>query len=644
MATSATLFDAEFKKQDSPILENRIMTPHQKRIDDWESSGKLSESASQAIRIWLTESPYEAFRDDIARLIDDQDIEELEDGFRVQIAFGTGGIRGKMGAGPNRINLRTIGEAAQGLAKYVLSAGGQGAASRGIAIAFDTRNNSDIYAREVASIAAGNGITAHIFGEPRATPELSFAVRELGASAGVVISASHNPPRDNGFKVYWSDGGQVVAPHDKAIIAEVNAITEIKRANYDDGISSDTIRTMPTQMDATYIARTALPLGEHRDVKIVFSPLHGVGATSIVPALSNLGFNDLTVIDKQNDFAGNFPTMLGGVANPEDPVTMSMAIAKAREIDADLVLASDPDADRLGCAVPLPGKIWDSDPADLALNGNQIGVLLCHHLLRCLQTTGQLPPGGGTFATTIVTTDLTASIARSFGLNVVDNLLVGFKYIAQVIADMSDPGEFLFGTEESHGYLATHAVRDKDAASAAMILADCTATVKSQGATIREYLDDIYAEFGYYREIQKSVTREGASGSRDIQLIMKSLRESPPSEISGRPVALVIDRLTGTTTNPGTGETESIPGEKGNVLAFTFADAGHTRVTARPSGTEPKIKYYASVTSQDLPDLAADSLATTKQNVDQASSDILDGIVKVAEATLAYEVGNQSDE
>jgi phosphoglucomutase len=623
------------KNRIQQVWRTKKMTAYLDRIGDWESAGSLSKSASRAICSWLTDAPYKEFRSDVESLINNEDLEELEDGFRVQIAFGTGGIRGKMGAGPNRINLRTIGEAAQGLAQYVLSAGGEGAASRGIAIAFDTRNNSDVYAREVATIAAGNGITAHIFEEPRATPELSFAVRELGATAGVVISASHNPPRDNGFKAYWLDGAQVVSPHDKAIIAEVNAITEIKRANYEEGVSSDTIRTMPASMDASYIEGTALSLSEQREVKIVFSPLHGVGATSIVPALSNLGFNDLTVIDEQNDFDGNFPTVPGGVANPEDPATMTIAIAKAKEIDADLVIASDPDADRLGCAIPLPSRSWDAEPAELALNGNQIGVLLCHHLLSCLQASNGLPPGGGTFAKTIVTTDLTSSIARSFGLNVVDNLLVGFKYIAQVIADLTDPDDFLFGTEESHGYLATNAVRDKDAASAATILADCAATVKSKGSTMREYLDKIYEEFGYYREIQKSVTREGASGSRDIQHIMKSLRESPPSEISGRPVASVIDRLTGTVTTPATGETRSIEGEKGNVLAFTFTDAGHTRVTARPSGTEPKIKYYVSVTSEDLPDLSANNLVRTKQNVDQASADILDGIVKVAEATLA---------
>ena len=313
---------------------------------------------------------------------------------------------------------------------------------------------------------------------------------------------------------------------------------------------------------------------------------------------------------------------------------MALAIEKARLAGADIVMASDPDADRLGCALPLPEKGWDADPADLALNGNQIGVLLCHHLLSRLKDTGRLPKEGGVFAKTIVTTDLSAAIARSFGVRVVDNLLVGFKYIAEVIGGLDDPTAFLFGTEESHGYLATSAVRDKDAASAAMILADCAAARKAGGSSIRDYLDEIYRAFGYYREIQKSVTREGASGSRDIQKIMESLRERPPTDIAGRRVSRVIDRQNGTSTNPATGNAEPVEGETGNVLVFTLTDAGHTRVTARPSGTEPKIKYYVSATSQDLTDLASDDLGHTKGLVDQAAQDILDGIVAIAEAAL----------
>ncbi len=609
------------------------MPEFEDKINQWVASGDLSADAAHNLKNWLSESVYGPYQDEIRALITAGDLDELEDAFRVHIAFGTGGIRGKMGVGPNRINLRTIGEAAQGMSLYILNSGGPDGPARGIAIAYDTRNNSDIFAREVASIAAGNGITAHIFDSPRATPELSFAVRSLGAIAGVVISASHNPPRDNGFKAYWEDGGQVVPPHDGAIIEQVSTITDIKRTPYTEAAANGQIRPMPDDMDTTYIEGTSLRLSDSRDVKIVFSPLHGVGATSIVPALSRLGFTDVILVDEQNDFDGNFPTVAGGVANPEDPNAMSLAIDMARIVDADLVIASDPDADRLGCAFPSYEKGWDAEPVNLALNGNQIGVLLIHHLLTRLKEANRLPDGG-VFAKTIVTTDLSATIARAFGLQVVDNLLVGFKYIAQVVGELDEPSTFVFGTEESHGYLATHHIRDKDAASAAMILADCAAAMKAKGSSVREYLDDIYSEFGYYREIQKSVTREGASGSRDIQHIMESLRTAPPAEIAGRQVSAVIDRLAGTTTDPETGEIRPVSGESGNVLAFTFTDAGHTRVTARPSGTEPKIKYYVSATSQDLEELEAESLDRTKANVDQAAQDILDGVVVVAEATL----------
>jgi phosphoglucomutase len=608
------------------------MATQRETIHAWVSAGTLSEEAAANLDQWLSNDDYQAFHNTIKKSIDSEDLDELEDAFRTKIAFGTGGIRGRMGAGPNCINLRTIGEAAQGLAQYVLKSSSLAGGSS-IAIAYDTRNNSDVFAREVASIAAGNGLTAWLFESPRATPELSYAVRKLGTSAGVVITASHNPPRDNGFKAYWSDGAQVVAPHDKAIIGEVNGIPEIKRINYDEATESKQIRSMPSTMDADYVHDTSLPLGIHRKVSIVFSPLHGVGATSIMPALANLGFDDITVIDEQNDFDGNFPTIADGVANPEDTGAMTMAINRARANDADLVMASDPDADRLGCAIPLTKRGWDADPAELALNGNQIGVLLCHHLLTCRKANGTLPVSG-TFAKTIVTTDLSAAIARSFGLNVEDNLLVGFKYIAQVIAELDDPSTFLFGTEESHGYLATQAIRDKDAASAAMILADCAASRKAQGSSIREYLDEIYQEYGYYREIQKSVTREGATGSRDILHIMKSLRESPPTVIANRPVIKVVDRQAGTAQTPKTGKIQPVEGERANVLVFTLTDAGHTRVTARPSGTEPKIKYYISATSQDLTDLASPDLDATRSKVDQAAQDILNDIVAIAEASL----------
>lgn len=603
------------------------------RIEAWRTNGQLSEPAADAVLAWLSEPPYEAFTDEICGLIDQGDTNELEDAFRTHIAFGTGGIRGKMGPGPNRINLRIIGEAAQGLARYILKETGDDGARRGVAVANDTRNNSTRFAREVARILAANGITAYLFETPRATPELSFAVREIGAVAGVVISASHNPPRDNGFKAYWSDGGQVIPPHDKAIMAEAEAVTDIPPLSFEQAASAGRVKILGDEVDTAYITKTQLNVTQARDVSIVFSPLHGVGATSVVPALKKLGFGNVHVVATQNDQDGNFPTVTGGVSNPEDPKALTLAIEKAAELDADLVLATDPDADRLGCAVPLPDLGWAAEPSELAIDGNRIGVVLCHYLLSRLAAEGAMPDRP-VVAETIVTTDLTGLVARAFGARVVDNLLVGFKYITEVINHLENEETFVFGAEESHGYLATDLVREKDAASAAMLFAQCAADAKARGETIRDQLDAIYRYFGYFREIQKSVTREGATGSQDIQNIMASLRESPPAKIGKWDVITVIDRLEGTSRRPYSGEQEQVDGDRGNVLAFALSEAGHTRVTARPSGTEPKIKYYVSASSLDLSGVQSTGLDETKCAVDAAAAEILDATVELAERAV----------
>ncbi|MBB28896.1 MAG: hypothetical protein CME25_08355 [Gemmatimonadetes bacterium] len=601
------------------------------KISEWTDSGSVSENSADALNQWLTEPEYVEFNDEIKTLIERNEVDELEDAFRTHIEFGTGGIRGKMGPGPNRINLRTIGEAAQGLANYVKQAN----SSKGsVVIAYDTRHNSERFAREVASIVAGNGITARIFNGHRSTPELSYALRKTGASAGVVISASHNPPSDNGFKAYWCDGGQVVSPHDKAIMAEVTRVKEINRIGFDQGVAERKILFLGKEIDAEYHKRLGeLALVDDRNISIVYTPLHGVGATSVVPALKSLGYDNLHLLAEQAIPDGSFPTVLGGVANPEDPATMTLAIEKAREMGADIVLASDPDADRLGCALPLEGIGWDAKPHELALNGNQIGAILCHHILQSLTQTGKMPEKG-LVAKTIVTTDLTGIIGRAFGAEVVDNLLVGFKYIGAVIESLPADTKFLFGTEESHGYLSGSFVRDKDAASAAILLVECAASLKNRGLTIRQYLDYIYETHGYFREIQKSTYREGAQGNREIAQIMAGLRENPPSEIGEHQVHEAIDYQVGITLKLKTGETGEVVADRGNVMAFTFTDTGNTRVTARPSGTEPKIKYYVSATSADNPQLASPDLASTKEAVDRLSEEIAAGVLDAAEAAL----------
>ncbi|MBM3263346.1 MAG: phospho-sugar mutase [candidate division Zixibacteria bacterium] len=588
----------------------------------------LSAEATAGLERWTTDLAYAAFRDAIRVLLETGSLDEIEDAFRTRIEFGTGGIRGRMGPGPNRINTRTIGEAAQGLALYVRKAGGADAAQRGVVIAYDTRIDSDLFGRETACIIAGNGIVAYLFDDCRATPELSFAVREIGAVAGVVISASHNPPSDNGFKGYWSDGGQVVPPHDKNIIAQVRTVGEIRRVDFEQALRQGTIRRFGSEIDARYVQTlAALSLSEARNVRIVYTPLHGVGMSSVGKALERLGYRDVHIVEEQAVQDGRFPTVERGVANPEDPAALELAVRKAAQIDADIVLASDPDADRIGCALPLPEKGWNAPPNDLALNGNQIGVALCHYILTRKKEMGLLP-SRGLVCKTVVTTDLTSLIARSFGMDVVENLLVGFKYIGAVIDRMAEGMGFVFGTEESHGYLADARIRDKEAATG-VLLAECVATLKTEGRTLRDYLDDIYREYGYFREIQKSLSREGASGAREIAGIMKRLRESPPSEIGGYKIFEVIDRQSGQALCPETGVVRTVEGDRGNILIFTFTQAGHTRVTARPSGTEPKIKYYVSASSADHPHLISGDLSRTRVAVDGLAEEIIKGMMQL---------------
>ena len=605
------------------------------QLKTWVEKETLSPGACENAIRWLTDNRFSSFRETISKLVHDANQEELNDAFRKKIEFGTGGIRGTMGAGPNRINARTLGEAAQGLCEYLLQAGGPDAPQRGLVIAHDTRNFSSEFAREVACIAAGNGVRAQIFPSFRSTPELSFALRYTNAVAGIVISASHNPPADNGFKAYWTDGGQVVPPHDKKILSKVQSVEDIVRCEYTEGVQAGLIETLDETVDREYHRRLAqLSLSPERNVRIVYTPLHGVGGTSVIPVLKHLGYNDLHLVEEQSIPSGDFPTVDNGVANPEDPNALKMAIQKAATEHADLVLASDPDADRLGCALPHPAKGWDAPPAELALNGNQIGALLCYYILKTRKNRGDFP-AQGVVAKTIVTTDLTSIIARSFGAKVVDNLLVGFKYISHVIEQLPAGAEFLFGTEESHGYLAGSFVRDKDAAIAALLISECAASQKTQGRTLRAYLDHIYATYGYFRETQKSLTRPGVDGSHEIATIMNGLRNHPPAEIGGHPVFEVIDHQAGQATHVQTGKTRSVEGTTGNVMAFTFTEQGHTRVTARPSGTEPKIKFYVSATSVDHPDLASSDLSRTRTAVDALAIKILDGMLLAAEATLS---------
>ena len=616
--------------------------PTVSKINAWIADGVLSRAAGEAVSRWLTEADFAAFGAEIRALVEAGDTDELEDAFGSAIAFGTGGLRGRMGPGPNRFNARTVGVAAQGLARYVSVAddgdaqgaagdsGGQGGGddgdgaggAHGVVVAWDTRRNSEAFAKETARVLAANGVAVRVFDGFRSTPALSFAVRELRAAAGVMISASHNPPEYNGFKVYGPDGGQVVAPRDEGITGAMRRVGEIRRILFEEGVERGLIRTIGKDLDERYIGVLAdLSLSGARDVRVVYTPLHGVGMTSVAPALRKLGYDDVHYVDEQVKPDDAFPTLDHGIANPEEPAAFRLGIRKAAETGADLVLASDPDADRIGCALPLPDRGWDAPPEDLVLNGHQIGALLCHYILSRKQAAGTLPPRG-LCCKTAVTSDLAALIARSHGLEVVADLPVGFKHVGAAIEKMPPDVTFVFGTEESHGYLADARIRDKEAATG-VLLAEYAALVKQDDRTLRDELDDIYRTYGYFREVQRSVALPGAEGSRKIEDIMASLRAAPPERIGGRAVRRVIDRQSGEALDLRTGTTAPVEGDRVNILVFTFSEAGHTRVVVRPSGTEPTIKCYVSASSVDVDG--------TRGSIDNLAGSILTAVIDLCE-------------
>lgn len=590
------------------------------------TDGKISDAAYKSAQKWLTDQEFLPFRDQVATLIREEQFGELEDAFYTMIPFGTGGRRGTCGVGTNRINTRTIGESAQGLAAYI-SQFGAAAKQRGVVIAYDTRNNSKQFAEYSAQVLCGNGITTYLFREFRSTPELSFAVRELGTIAGIVISASHNPPSDNGFKVYWEDGGQVVPPHDHAIIAEVNKVRVLHIKDLQEAEQQGLFSYVSDEIDQQYIVQVAaLSLIPNRSVRLVYSPLHGTGQTSILPVLRHAGFQDLRLVEAQMAPDGNFPNVHDHFPNPELPAASELAMALAQQVDADLGFTSDPDADRLGVFCkhldPEGQAQW------ILLNGNQVGALLTDFIGKKLKDQGQLPEKG-VVVKTMVTTDMVSEIARDYGLLTVDDLLVGFKYIAEVIRNLPPDQQFVFGAEESLGYLCGDFVRDKDAATAALLLAEMTAELKSQKRSLCDHLNSLYRKYGYFLETLKNVYVSGAEGTARVARMMEGLRTQPPLSLAGKRVIEVIDRQAGAAIAPETRKTlRPIEGAKGKVLVFVLSEDRHTRVTIRPSGTEPKIKYYGAI-RKDV------SLDLSFQEFEQFKAETYDALQSYVESLAA---------
>ena len=506
----------------------------------------------------------------------------FEDAFYRNLEFGTGGLRGLMGVGTNRMNKYTVGMATQGLANYIL--GHCSGDDLRVVISFDSRNHSKEFAKITADVMSANGIHVFIFDNIRPTPEMSYAVRLKGAVAGIMITASHNPKEYNGYKVSWSDGGQVTSPVDKEIVAEVAKITDPSMVKFESGTHCGEIELMGREVDELYL-RDLLSLSlspeacaRHSDLKIVYTPLHGCGVRLVPEILSRKGFRNIIHVPEQDVSDGDFPTVIS--PNPEEPAALDMALRKADETGADIVIGTDPDADRMGIAVR------DNNGKMVLFNGNQTASLMTYYILRRWKELGRL--GEGKYVVkTIVTTELITDICKGFGVPVY-NVLTGFKYIAEVVKRRKEEGgEFICGGEESYGFNVGEFVRDKDAQVSCMMIAECAAWAAEQGLTLYQLMQKVYEEFGYRREGLVSVVRKGISGAQEIQSMMTELRSNPPSEVCGSPVVRVVDYL----------EPEKTGQPSSNVLQF-FSEAGDV-VSVRPSGTEPKIKFYFGAKGAD---------------------------------------------
>ncbi|MFA5647653.1 MAG: phospho-sugar mutase [Bacteroidales bacterium] len=513
---------------------------------------------------------------------------ELVDAFYKDLEFGTGGLRGVMGPGTNRMNRYTLGKATQGLANYMLKAFKNQPEIR-VAIAFDSRNNSMPYALTAAEILTANGIWVYLFEALRPTPQLSFAIRAFKCQGGLVITASHNPKEYNGYKVYWDDGAQIVPPHDENIIAEVNKISSVSEVKFEG--NHNLIKVIGSEIDEIYLnTLSSLSLSpaenlKHQNIKIVYTPIHGTGVDLVPKALHKFGFASVVTIPEQNVIDGNFPTVES--PNPEEPATLKLALAKAKKIDADIVMATDPDADRVGIGIK------DNMGKFILLNGNQAAALLIHYVLTKWSEKRWLT-GNEYIVKTIVTSNLLADIASDFNVECKE-VLTGFKYIAEVIRLNERNKVFIAGGEESYGYLVGSFVRDKDAVLSCAMFAEIVAWAKEQGKSVYQILIELYAKYGLYHEKLVSITRKGKEGADEIKKMMQGFRTSPPKQLGGSDVVVINDYLKQQSYKLKESQILSIKLPKSDVIQFITEDG--SRVSIRPSGTEPKIKFYFGVKS-----------------------------------------------
>lgn len=546
-------------------------------------SGQLSPEALENLKLWLEDPALVEFAPEIQALVEQDAWSELEDAFYKHINIGTGGIRGAIGPGPNRINTRTIGEAAQALCEFIDARGAE-ARQGGVIVSHEARKGSVEFATVCSEVFAANGIRSYRFDGVRSTPEVSFSVRHLRATAGVQITASHNPKTDNGFKFYWSYGGQVVPPLDQEFMELVSGVRDIRRLPLGSG-GERWVTQIGPEVDEAYLAAVAsLSVEQTRSARITFSAIHGAGKTNVLPVLQRAGF-EVRPVAEQLEPDPNFPTAAGKLINPEYREVVALPLAYAQTVDADLAICADPDADRAAVgARPTPQRTQLE-----LLRGDDVGAALAHFVLKRRQELGLSSPNDLVLET-FVTTSLITDVARSFSTECISDLNVGFKWMAQIIQQREDEGRvgFFFAAEESIGYLAGNFERDKDAAIAGLLVAEMASALKDRGQTIWTYLDELYAEYGCYRNLQHLVELPGKSGMQIMREVMLGLRRTPPAMLGGRPVLRVMDRLS---EDKRTRDAYAL-GSGDDQITFVLSEDLRNRVTARPSGTEPKLKYY----------------------------------------------------
>jgi len=573
-------------------------TDYLQRIKAAFEQGLLTEGSVENLTCWLTEDRYAQYAPAVIEHIQNEKWAALDDVFWTVIPFGTGGRRGKMYPfGSNAINERTIGESAQGLADYVKETKPDGPWN--MAIAYDTRHRSREFAELCASVMVANGFEVYFIDDYRSTPELSFLIRYKNCDCGIMVTASHNPPCDNAVKVYWSNGAQLIPPHDKAVIAKVGEVQEIPKIDFQKGIDDGKIHIIRKEIDEALLEQHLQhSFDVPRDLKVIFSPLHGVGEFNVKSLLNAVGFDQLEIYEPHREPNGDFPNVPGHVSNPENAVVFDAIIDRAKESGAELILASDPDCDRMGAAAPVTSDLtgeWRT------FNGNQLCALLGDYVLGEKQKNGTLSESSYV-VTTLVTTKMLGRICDSYQVRCSQENLVGFKWICNVM-DIEDPNNFVFGTEESHGFLVGQYCRDKDGAIACLLMTELAALVKSRGKTLFEHLDDLYRKHGFHHERLVNIRMEGSDGMKRMQNLMANFRSNPPTKLGGLDIVGIRDYQSGKRTD-ASGNSEPMTGPTGNVLIFETNVPGNY-VAARPSGTEPKVKFYmfTYVPPEDLSDL-----------------------------------------